>query len=70
MSQNATVEIIEQPASHSMRFRYSCEGRSAGSIMGVNSTCEDKTFPAIRVLNYDGDAVVIVSCVSTEKPYR
>lgn len=70
MNKNPSVEIIEQPASHSMRFRYSCEGRSAGSIMGVNSTLDDKTFPAIRVLNYDGEAVVIVSCVSTEKPFR
>lgn len=43
------VEIIEQPASKALRFRYECEGRSAGSIPGVNSTPENKTFPSIRV---------------------
>lgn len=45
------VEIIEQPASKALRFRYECEGRSAGSIPGVNSTPENKTFPSIKV-NY------------------
>lgn len=43
------VEIIEQPAGKALRFRYECEGRSAGSIPGVNSTPENKTFPSIRV---------------------
>lgn len=43
------VEIIEQPASKALRFRYECEGRSAGSIPGINSTPENKTFPSIRV---------------------
>lgn len=43
------VEILEQPASKALRFRYECEGRSAGSIPGVNSTPENKTFPSIRV---------------------
>lgn len=43
------VEILEQPASKALRFRYECEGRSAGSIPGINSTPENKTFPSIRV---------------------
>lgn len=46
------VEILEQPASKALRFRYECEGRSAGSIPGVNSTPENKTFPSIRVSVY------------------
>lgn len=71
MYNNVTVEIVEQPASNQMRFRYVCEGRSAGSTLGVNSTEEEKTYPAIRVLNYDGTAVVIVSCVEVgPHPYR
>lgn len=45
------VEIVEQPASKALRFRYECEGRSAGSIPGVSSTPENKTFPTIRVSN-------------------
>lgn len=43
----AFVEITEQPASKALRFRYECEGRSAGSIPGVNSTPENKTYPSI-----------------------
>lgn len=64
------VKITEQPASKALRFRYECEGRSAGSIPGVNSTPENKTFPSIQVCNYRGRAVVVVSCVTTEKPHR
>jgi len=48
-SEQPRVEILEQPASKALRFRYECEGRSAGSIPGVNSTPENKTFPSIRV---------------------
>ena len=32
------VDIVEQPASKGLRFRYECEGRSAGSIPGIHST--------------------------------
>ncbi|XP_031829337.2 dorsal isoform X1 [Nomia melanderi] len=64
------VEIIEQPASKALRFRYECEGRSAGSIPGVNSTPENKTFPSIRIVGYKGRAVVIVSCVTKDQPHR
>lgn len=44
------IQIIEQPASKALRFRYECEGRSAGSIPGVNSTVDNKTFPTIQVM--------------------
>lgn len=51
MSQEtARIVILEQPASKALRFRYECEGRSAGSIPGVNSTPENKTFPTIQVI--------------------
>jgi hypothetical protein len=50
------VKITEQPASKALRFRYECEGRSAGSIPGVNSTPENKTYPTIQV--------IIVICLS------
>jgi len=43
------VEIVEQPKARGLRFRYECEGRSAGSIPGETSTPERKTFPAIKV---------------------
>lgn len=64
------VKIIEQPASKALRFRYECEGRSAGSIPGVSSTPENKTFPAIQIVGYKGRAVVVVSCVTKDLPYR
>ncbi|XP_053980095.1 proto-oncogene c-Rel isoform X3 [Hylaeus anthracinus] len=64
------IEIIEQPASKALRFRYECEGRSAGSIPGANSTPENKTFPSIRIVGYKGRAIVVVSCVTKEEPYR
>ncbi|XP_028166328.1 embryonic polarity protein dorsal-like isoform X7 [Ostrinia furnacalis] len=62
--------IIEQPAPKSLRFRYECEGRSAGSIPGVNSTQENKTFPTIKVCGYKGCMVIVVSCVTKEEPYK
>ncbi|XP_012541458.1 embryonic polarity protein dorsal isoform X1 [Monomorium pharaonis] len=64
------VEILEQPASKALRFRYECEGRSAGSIPGVNSIPENKTFPSIRIMGYKGRAMVVVSCVTKDSPYR
>jgi len=43
------VKIEEEPRSRGLRFRYKCEGRSAGSLPGEHSTNEQKTFPSIRV---------------------
>ncbi|KFV93408.1 Proto-oncogene c-Rel, partial [Eurypyga helias] len=43
------IEIFEQPRQRGMRFRYKCEGRSAGSIPGEHSTENNKTFPSIQV---------------------
>lgn len=67
---NAFVKITEQPAPKALRFRYECEGRSAGSIPGASSTPDNKTYPSIQVVNYRGRAVVVVSCVTKDKPYR
>ena len=47
---HAYVKISEQPASKGVRFRYECEGRSAGSLSGQSSTAEKKTFPTIQVI--------------------
>lgn len=63
------TEIVEQPKSRDIRFRYECEGRTAGSIPGQNSTKDNKTFPSIRVRNYQGTAVIVVSCVSKSVPH-
>ncbi|KAG1683680.1 Embryonic polarity protein dorsal [Nymphon striatum] len=64
------IKIVEQPAPKALRFRYECEGRSAGSIPGINSTPDNKAHPAIKVCNYQGPAIVIVSCVTKDRPYR
>ncbi|XP_026732895.1 transcription factor p65-like [Trichoplusia ni] len=64
------VEIVEQPASKALRFRYECEGRSAGSIPGVNSTTDNKTYPTIKICGYTGQVVIVVSCVTKDEPYR
>jgi hypothetical protein len=73
--QGPYVEIVEQPRARGLRFRYECEGRSAGSIPGESSTPERKTFPAIKVskieYNFFSLAVlaltikVILECNST-----
>lgn len=41
--------VVEEPKDRGMRFRYQCEGRSAGSIMGASSTDSNKTQPTIEV---------------------
>jgi len=62
------VEIVEQPKSRGLRFRYECEGRSAGSVPGENSTNDHRTYPTIRIHNYSGPAIIVVSCVTKESP--
>jgi len=67
---NSYVKILEQPAPKALRFRYECEGRSAGSLPGINSSGDRKTYPKIQIQNYVGRAVVVVSCVTVDPPYR
>uniref|UniRef100_A0A3B3S159 V-rel avian reticuloendotheliosis viral onco homolog A n=1 Tax=Paramormyrops kingsleyae TaxID=1676925 RepID=A0A3B3S159_9TELE len=64
------LEIIEQPKQRGMRFRYKCEGRSAGSIPGENSNDTTKTHPAIKVHNYTGPVHVRISLVTKNHPYK
>ncbi|XP_011706571.1 PREDICTED: embryonic polarity protein dorsal-like, partial [Wasmannia auropunctata] len=66
--QQPYVEILEQPAK-ALRFRYESES-SASSVFGVNSTPENKTFPSIRIVGYQGRAMVVVSCVTKDAPYK
>ncbi|XP_068273649.1 transcription factor RelB isoform X2 [Nyctibius grandis] len=64
--------ITEQPKQRGMRFRYECEGRSAGSILGESSTDAGKTLPAIELLNCQGiPEVKVTAClVWKDWPYR
>ncbi|XP_061565499.1 LOW QUALITY PROTEIN: transcription factor p65 [Cololabis saira] len=67
---NPYIEIIEQPKARGMRFRYKCEGRSAGSISGEKSNDTTKTYPAIKVHNYSGPMRVRISLVTKNPPYK
>ncbi|KAL7855675.1 hypothetical protein AOLI_G00192790 [Acnodon oligacanthus] len=67
---NPYIEIIEQPKARGMRFRYKCEGRSAGSIPGEKSSDSTKTHPAIKVHNYSGTLRVRISLVTKSQPYK
>ncbi|KAI4900876.1 hypothetical protein NFI96_019640, partial [Prochilodus magdalenae] len=67
---NPYIEIIEQPKARGMRFRYKCEGRSAGSIPGEKSSDSTKTHPAIKVHNYSGPLRVRISLVTKNQPYK
>jgi len=53
------VEIAEEPRSRGLRFRYKCEGRSAGSLPGERSTNEQKTFPTIKVTLVAGLLLIV-----------
>ncbi|XP_039254774.1 dorsal-related immunity factor Dif-like [Styela clava] len=70
MSHRPQIVITEQPKQRGMRFRYECEGRSAGSIPGVNTNSDRKTWPTIQVINYTGEVVIRVSLVSKDTPPR
>lgn len=62
-------QVIE-PLSKEFRFRYECEGKTAGSISGAHSKGKTKTFPEIQVEGYKGEAVLQISCVTKDPPYK
>ncbi|KAF3842395.1 hypothetical protein F7725_024346 [Dissostichus mawsoni] len=65
-----SVQIFEQPKQRGMRFRYKCEGRSAGSIPGEKSSDNNRTYPSLQILNYCGKGKVRVYLVTKNEPYR
>ncbi|XP_067093052.1 proto-oncogene c-Rel isoform X1 [Osmerus mordax] len=64
------IQIFEQPKQRGMRFRYKCEGRSAGSIPGERNSDNNRTYPSVQILNYCGKGRVRVSLVTKNEPYR
>ncbi|KAF3708543.1 Nuclear factor NF-kappa-B p105 subunit DNA-binding factor KBF1 [Channa argus] len=64
------IQIFEQPKQRGMRFRYKCEGRSAGSIPGEKSSDNNRTYPSVQILNYCGKGKVRVYLVTKNEPYR
>ena len=59
--------IVEQP-DPSYRFRYGSEGEVVAPLYGANSTQTVKTFPKIKLINFDKQrfvkADIIVSCIT------
>ncbi|XP_052428170.1 proto-oncogene c-Rel [Carassius gibelio] len=64
------VQIFEQPKQRGMRFRYKCEGRSAGSIPGERSSDNNRTYPSIQILNVTVKGKVRVTLVTKSDPYK
>lgn len=65
--------VVEEPKERGMRFRYECEGRSAGSILGASGTENNKTQPAIEIqgpIDRVKKATVTVSLVTKDPPHR
>ncbi|KAM4642406.1 transcription factor RelB isoform 2-T2 [Discoglossus pictus] len=70
--EDPTLRITEQPKQRGMRFRYQCEGRSAGSILGEHSTEHTKTLPEIELCHCRGlpEVRVTVCLVWKDPPHR
>ncbi|XP_077862962.1 putative transcription factor p65 homolog [Saccoglossus kowalevskii] len=62
------IEIIIQPKSKILRWRYQSEGNTAGSLVGDNSTPDNITYPTIEIKNYCGPAELVISLVSNDNP--
>ncbi|KAM9733105.1 transcription factor RelB isoform 2-T2 [Menidia menidia] len=65
--------VVEEPKDRGMRFRYECEGRSAGSILGASSTDANKTQPTIEIqgpIDHLKRVTVTVSLVTKDLPHR
>ncbi|XP_061136802.1 transcription factor RelB isoform X1 [Syngnathus typhle] len=65
--------VVEQPKERGMRFRYECEGRSAGSILGASGSESNKTQPAIEIqgsIEHLKKVTVTVSLVTKDPPHR
>ncbi|XP_029918324.1 nuclear factor NF-kappa-B p105 subunit [Myripristis murdjan] len=58
------LQIIEQPKQRGFRFRYGCEGPSHGGLPGASSEKNRKSYPTVKICNYQGPARVVVQLVT------
>ncbi|NP_001158473.1 nuclear factor kappa-B [Saccoglossus kowalevskii] len=58
--------ILTEPKARGFRFRYGCEGGSHGGLPGADSERGRKTYPAVKILNYQGMARIVVSLVTND----
>ncbi|KAK6298370.1 hypothetical protein J4Q44_G00314250 [Coregonus suidteri] len=61
------LQIIEQPKQRGFRFRYGCEGPSHGGLPGASSEKNRKSYPHVKICNYQGMARVVVQLVTNSK---
>ncbi|XP_028975412.2 nuclear factor NF-kappa-B p105 subunit isoform X1 [Esox lucius] len=61
------LQIIEQPKQRGFRFRYGCEGPSHGGLPGASSEKNRKSYPQVKICNYQGAARVVVQLVTNSK---
>ncbi|XP_052005863.1 nuclear factor NF-kappa-B p105 subunit isoform X1 [Xyrauchen texanus] len=65
-----SVRIIEEPKQRGFRFRYGCEGPSHGGLPGASSEKNRKSYPQVKICNYQGAARVVVQLVTnTQEPH-
>ncbi|XP_055382825.1 nuclear factor NF-kappa-B p110 subunit-like isoform X2 [Condylostylus longicornis] len=61
------LEIVEQPVSK-FRYRYISEMNGThGSLMGINSSKGNKTFPTVELKGFNGDALIRCSLYQIDK---
>lgn len=67
-----SIRILEQPAQRKLRFRYECENRSSGALVGVRSTPTNKTYPTIQVVGTGPEdrITIVISLVTETEPYK
>uniref|UniRef100_A0A7N6A364 RHD domain-containing protein n=1 Tax=Anabas testudineus TaxID=64144 RepID=A0A7N6A364_ANATE len=58
------LQIQEQPKQRGFRFRYGCEGPSHGGLPGASSEKNRKSYPTVKICNYQGAARVVVQLVT------
>ncbi|XP_033891205.3 nuclear factor NF-kappa-B p105 subunit-like isoform X2 [Acipenser ruthenus] len=61
------LQIIEQPKQRGFRFRYGCEGPSHGGLPGASSEKNRKSFPQVKICNYQGPAKIVIQLVTHSK---
>ncbi|XP_037118525.1 nuclear factor NF-kappa-B p105 subunit [Syngnathus acus] len=62
------LHILEEPKQRGFRFRYGCEGPSHGGLPGASSEKNKKTYPTVKICNYQGPARVVVQLVTALTP--
>uniref|UniRef100_A0A8C9SUK7 Nuclear factor kappa B subunit 1 n=1 Tax=Scleropages formosus TaxID=113540 RepID=A0A8C9SUK7_SCLFO len=59
------LQIVEQPKQRGFRFRYGCEGPSHGGLPGASSERNRRSYPQVKICNYQGPARVVVQLVTS-----